>query len=194
MSLRHSLICLALTGFLSTAYAGFDEGVAAADKGDFKTAMSEWQPLAEQGYASAQFNLGLMYDKGEGVVQDYKAAVAWHRKAAEQGHVNAQYNLGVMYGNGRGVPQDYKAAVAWYRKAAEQGDASSQFNLGFMYGNGRGVPQDDKEAYAWSSVAAASGDADAVKNRDILAKKLTPDQLAKGQELAKQYFEKYQPK
>ena len=97
MSLRHSLICLALTGFLSTAYAGFDEGVAAAKKGDFKTAMSEWQPLAEQGDAQSQYYLGFMYSNGEGVVQDYKEAVKWFRKAAEQGNGEAQAFLGMMY-------------------------------------------------------------------------------------------------
>jgi TPR repeat protein len=121
MSLRHSLICLALTGFLSTAYAGFDEGLAAYKLGDFKTTVRELLPLAEQGDARAQSGLAMMYDKGQGVVQDYK------------------------------------------------------------------------EAYAWSSVAAANGSAYADMNRDTYAKKLTPNQLEKGQALAKLYFEKYQP-
>ncbi len=132
--------------------------MAAYNRGDFITALSEWQRLAERGDADAQNNLGVMYFDGQGVVQDYKEAGKWYRKSAEQGDAGAKYNLGVMYTNGQGVPQDFK------------------------------------EAYAWSSAAAATGNADAVKNRDMAAKLLTPDQLAKGQALAKQYFEKYQPK
>ena len=81
----------------------------------------------------AQYNLGLMYDNGEGVPQDYAEAVKWYRLAAEQGHAKAQYNLGLMYDNGEGVPQDYAEAVKWYRLAAEQGDAAAQTNLGCMY-------------------------------------------------------------
>ena len=76
---------------------------------------------AEQGYADAQFNLGLAYYRGEGVSQDYTQAVSWYRKAAEQGVAAAQYNLGVCYYKGEGVSQDYVQAVSWWCKAAEQG-------------------------------------------------------------------------
>ena len=79
--------------------------------------------LAEQGNASAQFNLGKMYEFGQGVPQDDAKAVEWYRKAAEQGYASAQKNLGVMYEFGQGVPQDDTKAVEWYRKAAEQGYA-----------------------------------------------------------------------
>ena len=65
--------------------ADWEKGVAAYESGDFATAMREWEPLAEQGDATAQGNLGLMYDEGQGVPQDYKTAVKWYRLAAEQG-------------------------------------------------------------------------------------------------------------
>lgn len=84
----------------NTVEEQFQQGLAAAEKGDHQTAFQFWKPLAEQGYASAQFNLGVMYSKGEGVKQDDIEAVKWYRKAAEQGHKNAQYNLGVMYYDG----------------------------------------------------------------------------------------------
>ena len=106
----------------------------------------------------------------------------------------AQFNLGVMYNTGRGVAQDDKQAVAWYRKAAEQGDAMAQFNLGVMYNTGSGVAQDYKQSYAWFSSAAANGHSNAVKARDIMAKRLTPAALAEGQQLATRYFEQYRPK
>ena len=80
---------------------------------------------AEQGYADAQFNLGLAYYRGEGVSQDYTQAVSWYRKAAEQGVAAAQYNLGVCYYKGEGVSQDYVQAVSWWCKAADEGEASA---------------------------------------------------------------------
>ena len=72
-----------LIGLAAPAGAGFDEGLAAYGRGDYETALREWRPLAEQGLAVAQFNLGLMYDEGQGVPQDYAEAVKWYRKAAE---------------------------------------------------------------------------------------------------------------
>ena len=87
---------------------------------------------AERGDAGAQFNLGVRYDKGQGVPQDSKEAVKWYRLSAEQGNVDAQFNLGFMYNEGHGVQQDYKEAEKWSRLAAEQGDAIAKFILGWM--------------------------------------------------------------
>ncbi len=104
-----------------TAAGPLDEGEAAYDRGDYATAVRLWRPLAEQGVVTAQNNLGVMYEKGEGVPQDYAEAVKWYRLAAEQGYAIAQFNLGFVYAEGQGVPQDYALAVKWYRLAAEQG-------------------------------------------------------------------------
>ena len=82
---------------------------------------------AEQGDATAQNVLGIMYYNGEGVPQDYKKALHWYTKAAEQGNVKAQFSLGAKYYDGEGVPQDYKKALHWFTKAAEQGDATSKY-------------------------------------------------------------------
>jgi TPR repeat protein len=166
----------------SSAAAGtFDEGVAAYHKGDYATSLRLWRPLAEQGDASAQFNLGLLYDDGNGVPQDYAEAAKWYRLAAEQGLVNAEENLGVLYDLGRGVPKDFAQAAKWWRKAAEQGDAKAQVRLGDRYGREtcrvmaeiaastkesihqclieQGVPQDYAEAVKWYRMAAEQGDA-----------------------------------
>ena len=68
-------ICLTITVLLGSAGVSwsvdFQKGLAAVQRGDFATALREWTPLAEQGYATAQYNLGVMYDNGEGVPQDY---------------------------------------------------------------------------------------------------------------------------
>lgn len=129
----------------------------AAKTGDHETAFREWTPLAEQGDADAQYNLGRMYSEGIGVPQDYKAAAKWCALAAEQGLVEAQLYLGLLYENGNGVSQNYKAAVKWYRLAAEQGDAGAQYNLGLMYYNRKGVTQDYKAGVKWHRRAANQG-------------------------------------
>ena len=101
--------------------ADFKKGLDAYNKGDFKIAYKELHQLAEQGDAGAQYNLGFMYDNGEGVLQDDKRAVNWYRKAAEQGYANAQYNLGLMYSNGEGVLQDYRMVYMWLNLARYNG-------------------------------------------------------------------------
>ena len=103
------------------AWADFQVGLDAYLRGDYDTALAEFRPLAEQGYASAQYNLGVMYDNGLGVPQDYREAAKWYRFAAEQGKVKAQSNLASMYTHGQGVPEDYVLAHKWADLAASQG-------------------------------------------------------------------------
>ena len=142
----------------------FQDWRAAYQRGDYATVMRLLRPLADQGQAQAQYNLGVIYDKGLGVPQDYAEAVKWYRLAAEQSYTLAQHNLGNMYRDGQGVPQDYAEAVKWYRLAAEQGQAPAQSNLGVMYATGQGVPQDYAEAVKWLRLAAEQGHAQAQHN------------------------------
>ena len=134
-----NLLCISLIaaglmiGSVGTVFADYQAGLKAFKSGDYATALREWRLSAEQGNVSAQFNLGFIHDKGQGVAQDYLEAVKWYSKAAKQGDAVAQYSLGVMYDYMRGVLLDYKAAVRWYRKAAIQGVAEAQLNLGKKY-------------------------------------------------------------
>jgi hypothetical protein len=183
------VLTLMLTG--GAAAGPYEDGVAAYERGDYATALRLWRPLAEQGDANAQSNLGFMYEKGRGVPQDEAEAVKWYRLAAEQGYANAQSNLGFMYEKGRGVPQDDGEAVKWYRLAAEQGLARAQYNLGVMYGGGKGVPQDNVQAYMWFDLSARYLEGverdRTVQIRDIIASKMTPDQIAEAQRLAREW-------
>ncbi len=111
--------------------------------------------------------------------------------AAEQGAALAQYNLGVMYRLGKGVPQDSDEAQKWYRKAAEQGHVKAQNALGSLYDKGRDVPQDFVKAHKWYNLAATHGDVIARKNRDILAKKMTPADISKAQKLYREWRVKH---
>ena len=90
------------------------------------------------------------------------------------------------------MPQDDAEAVTWYRKAAEQGYASAQFTLGLMYGLGKIVPKDYVSAHMWLNLAAAQGDDTAQKNRDIVAKRMTPDQIAKAKRMAREWMAEHQ--
>ena len=145
----------------------------------------------------AQFNLGLAYVNGRGVPKDYRQAAAWYRKAADQEYADAQDSLGFMYANGEGVPQDDRQAAAWYRKAADQGHAGAQLSLGFSYWTGRGVPRDDVLAYMWFNLAVSRSSGVeqklSVANRDRVSARLTPQQRADGQRMAREWqaaFEK----
>jgi len=142
--------------------------VAFYQNGDYRVAFNLFKKDAVQGDASAQYYLGLMYGKGQGVDQDYKQAVNWYKKAADQGVVYAQYIIGVSYANGVGVTQDYKQAVKWFQKAASQGYADAQNNLGLAYGKGQGVTQDYKQAVKWYQKAADQGHISAQYNLGLM--------------------------
>ena len=157
---------------------------------DYTAAYNNWRSLAEQGNMKAQHNLGVMYHKGQGVPVDYAKAMKWYLKAAEQGFDDAQYNIGIMYDDGNGVKQDYVEAVRWYRKAAEQGDIQAQNNLGYMYYHGHGVQQDYVEAYKWANLAAINGHTNAAESINIIAKKMTPEQISNAKRQAQEWMDK----
>jgi TPR repeat protein len=161
MKLKRAIAAIFLaSAFAAPVAAGtFDDAVDAHARGDYAKALRLIRPLANDGDAAAQFNLGLMYLAGHGVQQDDSAAALWFRKATEQGYAPAQSNLGTMYLYGRGVAQDDTEAVLWFRKAADQGDAIAEFLLGNQYANGKGVPQDYSEAMIWFQRAAEHGHA-----------------------------------
>ena len=130
---------------------------------------------------------------------DYTTALGLLGPLASHGTAEAQYELGFLYYNGMGVPQDYAEAVKWYRLAAEQGFAEAQHDLGVMYLEGKGVPQDYVLAHMWFNLAAshipASNKADlesAVSDRDLVASKMTPAQIAEAQKLARDWKPKPQ--
>ncbi len=151
---------------------------------DVAKAVEWYQKAAAQGNAESQFYLGVMYAQGEGVPKDAAKAVEWYQKAAAQGNAGAQLGLGVMYAHGEGVPKDAAKAVEWYQKAAAQGHAFAQFNLGMMYVRGEGVAADKVLAYAWFNLASTPGGANEVKNRDIMARRMSPVELSEAQRIS----------
>ena len=127
MQLHKSLITLAFSVLLTSGVAvasatGFDMGLRAFAAGDFKAALAQWIPLAEQGHVIAQNNVGVMYAKGNGVIENDNTAVEWLTLAAEQGFAEAQASVGLMYYSGNGVLSDNIIAYTWFDLAAHNGD------------------------------------------------------------------------
>ena len=189
-----AVLFLAAAAAPPAAAQTFAEAHAAYKRGDYAIAYRGFRRLAEQGNARAQHYLGNMYYNGQGVPQDYVEAAKWYRLAAAQGNARAQFNLGLMHRRAQGVPQDYAEAVKWYRLAAAQGYARAQNNLGLMYEYGRGVPWDFVRAHAWFNLAASRLSAAqkslrdvAIRNRDRIARRLTTAQLARAQQLAREW-------
>jgi TPR repeat protein len=169
------------------AWAGFDEGLAAYQKGALVTAVKELRPLAQAGHAEAQYYLGrVYYYGGRGIRHDYARAAQWFRKAADQGHAAAEYKIGGMYFSGRGVSQDYPEAARWWRKAADQGHGESLNNLGALYANGVGVARDLVVSYALQEVSRANGNELAADNLKAKAALMSADELQAAMTLAAQ--------
>lgn len=109
---------------------------------------------------------------------------------AKGGDIDSQQALGIMYeygSNDFGIQQDYTEAMRWYRIAAKGGSTFSKYNIGRLYENGRGVPQDYVEAHKWFNLAAAQAQIYA-EDRDTLASRMTPDQIAEAQRLAREWM------
>jgi len=150
------VLILMLTG--GAAAGPLRDGAIAYQSGDYATALRHWRPLARQGNADAQFQLGSLYSSGLGVPQDYVEAAKWYRLAAEQGEADGHFGLGLLYLKGFGVPKDFVLAHMRFNLAASQ------------YPGTQAKKRDE-----------------AVKLRDAIASKMTPEQIAEAQKLAREW-------
>ena len=132
------------------------DGNAAFAAGRYGNALHSWSAAAGDGNAEAAFDLGLLYDLGNGVPASAETAFQWYRLAAEGGMGAAAFDVGVMYDSGRGAPLDRSKAAIWYARAAVLGEKRAAFNLGQLYAVGQGVPRNDAAAIAWYDVATAA--------------------------------------
>lgn len=176
-----------------------EDGQAAYDKSDYVTALGIWRPLADQGNAAAQYNLGTMYLNGIGVPQDYAEAMKWYRLAADQGLAFAQNNLGIMYEQGLGVPKDYAEALKLFQNSADQGHAPGQYSLAGAYENGHGVEQNLVQALKWYILAAYTSPqvdtefrGNAIIAREEVMAQLRADEVVEAQRLAREWLTAHQ--
>jgi len=192
--LQQALTNLGPTTVVARGVPDTDPAYAAYRRNDYAGALKLARPLADQGNARAQSLLGLLYSNGRGVVRDDPQAARWFQLAAEQGDASAQFNLGVMYAEGHGVAQDHTEALKWYQLAADQGYPQAQYNLGLWYSTDEVGTPDPVSAHKWLNLAAAlfpptdnlNRNA-AARNRDIVAAKLTADELIEAQKQAREW-------
>jgi hypothetical protein len=145
--------------------------------------IGEVQRKARSGDLRAQYELGLRFANGMGVVQDWTQAMLWFDKAANRGIGSAQWRVGIGYLRGIGLERNDARAAEWFKRAASQGHIGAQLALAELYSNGIGVPQDDVRAFVWDAIAngvqqvssdnlgAAPGDL------NLIAARMTPAQL-----------------
>jgi FOG: TPR repeat, SEL1 subfamily len=154
---------------------------------DLAQAAAWYRKAAEQGDAAAQYLFGGMCAS---YFKNPLETAMWYRRSAEQGYVDAQQHLALMYEVGEVIPQNYPEAVRWYQKAAEQGMAPAAMRLGSLYLAGAGVPQDYVRAHMWFNIAGTlryGESSEARDARDVVARVMTPQQLARAQEMATQW-------
>jgi hypothetical protein len=154
---------------------------------DYVEAAKWFLKAANQNDGFSELCLGDCYDGGKGVPQDYSEALKWYRKASEQGYEMAQYDLGCYYKFGKAVAKDDVEATKWFRKAADQGNANAQYSLGYCYCKGEGIETNAVIGYKWCNLASAQGNEAAQKIISILEQKMTPEQIAEGQRLTREF-------
>jgi uncharacterized protein len=172
------LLVLLQAGARADDYA---KGMDAYFAGRYKTAFKLLKPAAEAGNALAGYQVGVMYDVGQGVHVNKLAALAWYRIAAES-DTRAQVAMAERLMEGRGIAHDQPAAVSWYRKAAAQADLTALLRLAIAYRDGQGVPKDIVLAHVFASKQI--GKLDNMERRRLsLGLRLTPEQLAESEAL-----------
>jgi len=182
-------VLILFLGLVGPAMAAeLDDAVAAAHRGDYTTALARLSPLAENGDARAQFDIGFMHAYGWGVPRNPAQAIAWYRKAADQGLQVAQHFLALAYVNGECVRPDDAEAARWFARAATQGFSQAQYMLGLMTLDGRGVRRDPVQGYAWIVMAGQAG----VRSAARVVQKLALTEAQRGQ--AQEIIDHFKPK
>ncbi len=177
-----TLLALAVFPMLARAEQSLPTDAALDDA----TAIQTLKPLADNGDARAQYQLGEIYERGVAVPRSGAQVVHWYERSARQAYMPAERALGLLYLEGRLVPQDYDAARNWLERAAHDGSDRAQYELGKLLEHGYNRAPDLIMAYVWYDFAAAQGNTEARKARDILATKLPSDRLEEAQRIAEQ--------
>ena len=195
-------------------FADYEDGVNAAFKGDFETALYEFTVAAEEGLDLAQYNLAILYFTGQGVEKDAAEAFRWTELAALQGHVAAQFNLGSLYYAGDGVEAAPDKAFEMFEGAARAGHAGAALILANMYADGEltseqelglfsqltttifslfSSEQDNEDlvlAHVWANVAIANESGEAEALRVGLEERMSEEQLSNARrQFARQQIE-----
>jgi localization factor PodJL len=148
-------------------------GLRNLDAGDSVAAFQWLEKAALQGQPVAEYSLGTLYERGQGVTASPALALKWYLAAANQGNRKAMHNLAVAYAEGSAGPKNTQEAARWFAQAAALGLSDSQFNLAVLYERGDGVPQSLIDSYKWYSIAATGGDAESKARIAVLKTQLS---------------------
>lgn len=112
---------------------------------------------AYAGDMHAQWALGQMYEKGEGVPCAPTEAAHWTELAAGQGLSDAMIRLGEYKIDGEGTPRDPDGALALFRRAADRGDVRGTYHFGLCCLYGYGMMPDPELAVRTLRAATDAG-------------------------------------
>jgi TPR repeat protein len=181
-----------VAAFRDGDYLGAARAFVGSIEGSLSNAAEFLSRKVERSVGTVETLIGDAYYYGHGVSRDYSEAVRMYRRGAEKGSAMAQSTLGDIYFYGRGAPQDFAEAVKWWTLAADADMPTAQLNLSVMLANGDGAPQDYVRAHMYANLAASrlppgEDRETAVKNRDIVAKLMSREQLLEAQRLAREW-------
>jgi TPR repeat protein len=142
-NIRYLMVCLTVASVLTT-FSSFADTLS----------IDEITSQAEQGNATAQYQLYRFYETGHLVPRDDTKSVFWLKKAAEQHYSIAEAQLGTLYAGGRqGLPEDEPEADKWYKKAVEDGSSSAKFIVAFRDSSIiKTLPQWCKTSLLWTAL------------------------------------------
>jgi TPR repeat protein len=193
MSKKHTWLALSAGMIFCTglAVAGpYEDAMQSYYAADYTKAFPLLESQAKKANAEAEFQLGIMYSRGQGVEQDSKKAFEWWSKAASRGHAQAQEALAESYAWGVGVKQDWPKAVQWAKKSADKGNSNGQYLMGVWHENGQGgLKASAVDAYMWYSIAAAGETSfpAVVEAAARIEKTMSPEDIAAGKAKAEKW-------
>ena len=180
-------VVLAITLSVTPIFGeGIKNGLDAHERNLLEIPFEKLLRLAEQGHAPSQFKLGFNYKYGK----KCKEAKQWMQAAIDQNYPNAMEEMGVWYWRGECVSQNFKEAVRLFKHGANMKHPPAQYALGRMYYEGEGVSQNYILAHSWFILGSINGYDTAVHWREKTRKLMTPSQIAKAQELARNWKRK----
>ncbi len=162
----------------------FQLGQKAFQNGNIEKAINHWRPIASKGNSLAQYKLGVLYEKGNGVDQNSAESFYWWKLAASNGHARSQYHLGILYYQGKGTEKNFDNAASWIKKSAENGDKFAHVTLGLFYLDGHGVNKNLINSYMWLEIASKKGVEIAKQSKVFVKSKMSKSQIKKAEKLA----------
>ena len=177
-------VVLAITLSVTPIFGeGIQDDIDAYERNPFEIPFEKLLRLAEQGHAPSQFRLGFYYKS----IKKCEKAKQWMQTAIDQGYPNAMEEMGVWYWRGECVSQNFKVAVRLFKHGANMKHPPAQYALGRMYYEGEGVSQNYILAHSWFILGSINGYDTAVHWREKTRKLMTPSQIEKAQEMARNW-------